>query len=107
MDVIVNSNVFGPTPVTARYMVEHNDNNKAKYINDRALELSDLGQITPDGEERQAIYYEFQQILFDEQPYIPTTHNALYVCGQKGTGGVLYYPNGYNDYATSYRIIED
>ena len=107
MDIIVNSNVFGPTPVSARYLVEKSDNNKAKYVNERAIECSDLGQITPDGPEREALYFELQQILFDEQPYIPTTHNALYVCGQKGTGGVLYYPNGYNDYATSYRIIED
>ena len=107
MDIIVNSNVFGPTPGTARYLVEPTDNNKAHYSNARALECSDLGQVTPDGDERQALYYELQQILFDEQPYIPTTHNALYVCGQKGTGGVRYFPNGYNDYSCAYRIIED
>lgn len=106
MDIIVNSNVFGPTPTTIRYCLEKNDNNKACYVNEEALALSDKGLITPDGEERQEIYYRIQQIMFDEQPYIPTTHNALYTAGQAGTGGAKFFPNGYNDYSCCYRIID-
>ena len=53
------------------------------------------------------MYYRIQEIMFDEQPYIPTTHNALYTAGLAGTGGAKFFSNAYNDYSCAYRIIED
>ncbi len=40
------------------------------FQNDRADELIDQGLVTSDQDERAAIYQEFEQIMFDEQPYL-------------------------------------
>lgn len=40
------------------------------FQNERADELIDQGLVTSDQEERAAIYQEFEQIMFDEQPYL-------------------------------------
>jgi len=40
------------------------------FQNDRADELIDEGLVTSDQDERAAIYQEFEQIMFDEQPYL-------------------------------------
>jgi ABC-type transport system substrate-binding protein len=40
------------------------------FQNDRADELIDQGLVTTDQEERAAIYQEFEQIMYDEQPYL-------------------------------------
>jgi ABC-type transport system substrate-binding protein len=40
------------------------------FQNDRADELIDEGLVISDQEERAAIYQEFEQIMFDEQPYL-------------------------------------
>lgn len=41
------------------------------FTDDRVTELMHEGRTTPDGDERQAIYAEIQQILADQVPYIP------------------------------------
>jgi peptide/nickel transport system substrate-binding protein len=40
------------------------------FQNERADELIDEGLVTSDQDERAAIYQEFEQIMFDEQPYL-------------------------------------
>ncbi|MBK0419506.1 ABC transporter substrate-binding protein [Leucobacter sp. CSA1] len=41
------------------------------YTDERVTELMHEGRTTPEGEEREAIYGEIQQILADQVPYIP------------------------------------
>lgn len=41
------------------------------FTDERVTELMHEGRATPQGEEREAIYAEIQQILADEAPYIP------------------------------------
>ena len=107
MDIIVNAAIFGPTAQAIRYEIELTDNNKACWVNDEAIDLIGKAAITPNGDERQAMYYRIQEIMYDEQPYIPTTHNVIYAAGQKGCGGVKMYSTAFNDYSCAYRIIED
>ena len=107
MDIIINSAMFGPTAQNVRFEVEKTDNNKACWVNEEAIELCAKAGVTPNGPERQELYYRIQQIMFDEQPYIPTTHNALYGASQAGTGGIKFFSNAFNDFSTAYRIIED
>ncbi|MGB4917232.1 MAG: ABC transporter substrate-binding protein [Propionicimonas sp.] len=49
------------------------------YTNPKVTALMKAGRVTPDGEERAAIYAEIQQILADDVPYIPlfNTRNVM------------------------------
>lgn len=64
------------------------------YSNDEAAELMRKGQVTPDGEEREAVYALLQQILADEVPYIPL-YNSENVLGlRSNVEGLTVLPNG-------------
>lgn len=41
------------------------------YTDDRVTELMHEGRVTPEGPEREAIYFEIQEILAEQVPYIP------------------------------------
>jgi ABC-type transport system substrate-binding protein len=62
------------------------------FQNERADELIDQGLVTSDQDERAAIYQEFEQIIFDEQPYLfawsDTAREALNV-NLESTAGEL------------------
>ena len=107
MDIIVNSAMFGPCAQDVNYEILETDNNKAHWVNQEAIDLVTKTAKTPNGDERQEMYYRIQEIMFDEQAYLPTTHNALYTAGLAGTGGAKFFSNAYNDYSCAYRIIED
>ena len=86
-------------------MVTPNNNvNKAKYDNPEVMDLVNQAAATPDGPERQALYYKIQEIMHDELPYYPTFHMALYIAAQKGTGGAIFFPTNYHDYGLAYRL---
>lgn len=64
------------------------------YNNEEAAKLMRDGQVTPDGEERENIYAQLQQILADEVPYIPL-YNSENVLGlRRNVEGLTVLPNG-------------
>lgn len=64
------------------------------YQNEEAAELMREGQVTPDGEDRAAVYEELQQILADDVPYIPL-YNSENVLGLRdNVEGLTVLPNG-------------
>ena len=52
------------------------------------------GQVTPDGDERAAVYEELQQILADEVPYIPLYNSENVVGLRDNVEGLTVLPNG-------------
>ena len=81
--------------------------NKAQYSNPRGDELITLGEGTPNGPEREAIYYEVQDILVEDLPYIGTLNQNVAYGRQANCGGAIYYPDGIIDDTYIYKILEE
>ncbi len=81
--------------------------NKAQFSNARVDELLVKGAATPNGPERQAIYYEIQGILADELPYIGIYNQVSAYGRQANCGGVVYWPEGIIDCTYAYKILEE
>ena len=64
------------------------------YNNETAADLMRKGQVTPDGDERAAVYEELQQILADEVPYIPLYNSENVVGLRDNVEGFTVLPNG-------------
>ena len=104
-DFVVTSGALSPLGDSIRVLVTpKNNNNKAKYDNPEVLDLVNKAAATPDGPERQEMYYKIQQIMHDELPYYGTFHMALYIAGQVGTGGTIFFPTNFHDYGLAYRL---
>lgn len=106
LDMIVNSAPWTPLANSINVMLLPGSNsNKANYENEEVTELINKASATPDGEERQEMYYRIQEIMSEDMPYVSTHHMALYTAGQLGTGGALYFATNYHDYSMAYRIV--
>lgn len=106
-DIIVSSGAWSPLASSCRSALTPGSNsNKPNYENPEVLELIEQAAATPDGDERQELYYKIQELVYEDMPYLGTFHMALYIGAQKGTGGVKYYPTNYHDYSGAYRIKE-
>ncbi len=64
------------------------------YTNPKVTELMKAGRVTPDGEERAAIYAEIQQILADDVPYIPLYNTKNVVASTASVHGLTPRING-------------
>lgn len=64
------------------------------YTNDRVTELMHEGQTTPEGDDRQAIYFEIQKILAEQVPYIPLQFPANLKATTAEVQGFTVLPNG-------------
>lgn len=104
-DFIVTSGALSPLGDSVRALITPNNNfNKAKYNNPEVLALLDEAAATPDGPERQELYYKIQEMMTEDLPYYPTFHMALYIAAQKGTGGTVFFPTNHHDYGLAYRL---
>ena len=81
--------------------------NKAQYSNARVDELIALGNTVPNGPERQAIYYEIQDIVAEELPYLGTINQNVSYGRHANCGGAIYYPDGVLEYSYVYKILEE
>ncbi len=81
--------------------------NKAQYSNPHMDELLAKGVATPNGPEREAIYYEVQDILVEDLPYIGTLNQNVAYGRQANCGGAIYYPDGIIDDTYIYKILEE
>jgi peptide/nickel transport system substrate-binding protein len=106
-DIIVGSGVWTPLGSSCKSYFTPSNSNKACYDNPEVIELIDKAAATPDGEERQKIYYQIQEIVYDDMPYLGTFHMALYIGAQKGAGGAVYYPTNNHDYSMAYWLKQD
>lgn len=106
LDIIVNSMVFTPLANSINAAVTENPSNKANWHNEEAIELVNKADVTPDGPEREALYFRIQELLYEDVPYIPTTHNVLYTATRPGFGGVKYFGSAYNDASMAYKRLD-
>ncbi len=81
--------------------------NKAQWSNPRVDELIDLGSKTPNGPERQAIYYEIQDLEAEEIPYIGLLNINMFMGRRANCGGVIYWQDSYFDFSHAYKILEE
>lgn len=80
--------------------------NKAQYSNPRVDELIALGEGTPNGPEREAIYYEIQDIVAEDIPYIGLFNIRNFIGRHANCGGSIIWPDSVVDYSYAYKIIE-
>ena len=80
--------------------------NKAQYSNPRVDELIRLGEGTPNGPEREAIYYEIQDIVAEDIPYIGLFNIRNFIGRHANCGGSIIWPDSVVDYSYAYKIIE-
>ncbi len=104
LDIIVGSGSWTPLASSVNKYVTYSNTNKACYKNPEIEELVKKANATPDGPEREKLYYRIQEILYEDVPYIGTFHMALYIAAQKGAEGQIYYPTNYHDYTKAYRV---
>ena len=81
--------------------------NKAQWNNERVQELIALADKTPNGPDREAIYFEIQQICSDEIPFIGIANMMMLMARQANCGGVVYFTDNYHDYSNAYKIVEE
>ncbi len=104
-DIVVGSGAWSPLGSSIKgFVTPGNNSNKACYENQEVVDLLAKAAATPDGPERQEMYYKIQQIMHDELPYYGTFHMALYIGAQKGAGGNILFPTNYHDYGLAYRL---
>ena len=104
-DIVVGSGAWSPLGSSIKgFVTPGNNSNKACYENQEVVDLLKQAAATPDGPERQEMYYKIQQIMHDELPYYGTFHMALYIGAQKGAGGNILFPTNYHDYGLAYRL---
>lgn len=81
--------------------------NKANWENPRVQELLVQAGGTPNGPEREALYFEIQEICAEEIPFIGINNGQAFSFRYEGVGGMIYFADGYPDYSHVYRIIEE
>ncbi len=81
--------------------------NKAQYSNPEMDELLAKAAMTPNGPEREALYYQVQDIAAEDIPYIGIFNMQMFVGRHANCGGVILWPDNYNDYSHAYKIIEE
>lgn len=64
------------------------------YTNDQITSLLAQGRTTADGDARQDIYYQIQEIMADEVPYIPLYYSPVVKATTSSVHGVSVLPNG-------------
>ena len=64
-----------------------------QYSNDEVTRLIQLGRVTPDGDEREKIYRDIQQILADEVPYVPLFYPSAIKASSSALKNLTVLPN--------------
>lgn len=105
LDIMIGSGAWNALASSCKtYLTPGSGSNKARYENQEVVELMAKADSTPDGPDREALYHQIQQIVYGDLPYVPILHGALYIAGQKGTGGVKFFPSNNHDYSHAYRL---
>ena len=104
-DIVCSSGAWTPLASSCKnYLTPGLNTNKALYDNPEVTELIEKAAATPDGPERQELYYRVQQIVYDEIPYLGIQHGGLYFAAQKGVGGIVFFPSNHIQYTGIYRL---
>ena len=72
----------------------------------RSLRSARPGVRRSDEAKREQLYKQVQAIVHEELPYLPIFNMELFIGGQAGTGGILFFANNNHDYILAYRIID-
>jgi len=105
LDIVVTSSMWTPLAASGKaYWTPGNRGNVAGYENQEIIDLFAQAAATPDGPERGEMYKKIQQLTYEDLPYFPTHHMALYIAAQKGAGGNILFPTNFHDYGAAYRL---
>ncbi len=104
IQIIATSLLMSAASDCRNYYYPEYTSNKANYKNDKVSELIDLGNITKDPAEREKIYWEIQEIVAEELPYVSLYNMTNYYIGQKGVGGIDWYADNNHDFSQAYRV---
>ena len=107
-DIMTFGGPWGLLPTSCSFTLQTGAlGNKAQYSNPRVDELIALGEGTPNGPERQAIYYEIQDIVAEDLPYIGLFNIKNFIGRHANCGGSIIWPDSVVDYSYAYKIIEE
>ena len=105
--IVVNSGAWSGLANSIRnYVYPNNNANKANYSNPEVSALLDQASVETDEAKREQLYKQVQAIVHEELPYLPIFNMELFIGGQAGTGGILFFANNNHDYSLAYRIID-
>ena len=82
-------------------------NNFASYSNPRVDELLEKGPTVTNTEERKAVYYEIQEIIAEDMPYINLFWKLQFCVAVKGVGGASLNSDMYHDFRYIYQVLDD
>ena len=106
-DIMTFGGPWGRLPTSCSFTLQTKAmGNKANFSNARVDELIALGEGTPNGPEREAIYHEIQDIVAEEVPYIGLFNIQNFVGRHANCGGVLLWNDSVVDYSYAYKILE-
>ena len=104
-DIVIGSGAWSPLASSCKsFLTPGNNSNKACYDNPEVVALIEEAAATPDGPDREALYFKVQELVAEDMPYLGTFHMAMYIASQKGAGGALYFATNYHDYGQAYRL---
>jgi len=103
-DIVVNSAVATLPSNMRSYLYSGINANTANYTNPVVEELLDKAFVTVDDAEREKLYYEIQEIVAGEIPYLGTMHMGMYRIEAAGCGGAIYFPNNNWDFTHVYKV---
>lgn len=107
-DMIANSGPWTALPSSCEMFFRTNSTgNKAQYSDPEMDELLTKAAQTPNGPERQALYYAIQDKAAEDIPYIGIFNMQMFVGRHANVGGGILYPDNYHDYSHVYKIIEE
>ena len=82
-------------------------NNKYQYNNQYFTDLLAVAMNTPDGDERRDMFYELQDIIYDEVPCVPQYYVVSKIVSVNGFGGLKVTSGMAMDLRFTYLILDD
>ena len=76
-----------------------NSNNYSRYANDELHELLLKAQKETDAEKRDEYYYQAQEMIHEDAPWIPLAHSVPQLAGKSSVQGFTPHPTGSQSFA--------
>ena len=80
--------------------------NRAAYNNPTVNEMLDRAPSIIDVKEREAVYYQIQELVSEDLPYLSTFYRVSYFICAKGLGGMVVHNDLYHDFRYVFQTLE-
>ncbi len=105
VDIAVTNAVLSALPTSIHSSVIPGTWNTAAWTNEEAQALVAKGSNLPYGPEKEEVYKQLQQLIYDDCIYVPTMHYCMYNVVPNGFGGMRIFTNAVYDFSQAYKVI--